>query len=117
MCIFALSKDDNNGTTLNLYTMKTKIYYPDSIFGGLKCEEKDLTRKEILDLRQSIRRNMTEWFTWDSYNEKFRHLVISAEFADVVVIYTNGYLMTEDEFETKVATRKDILFADVKHRI
>ena len=97
--------------------MKTKIYCPDSMCGGLKCEEKDLTRKEILDLRQSIRRNITEWFTWDSYNEKFRDLVISAEFADVVVIYTNGYLMTEDEFETKVATRKDILFADVKHRI
>lgn len=26
MCIFALSKDDNNGTTLNLYTMKTYTY-------------------------------------------------------------------------------------------
>ena len=96
--------------------MTTKIY-SDSIFGGLNFEEKDLTRKEILDLRQYIKRNMAKWFTWDSYNEKFRHLVISAEFADVVVIYTNGYLMTEDEFETKVATRKDILFADVKHRI
>lgn len=26
MCIFALSKDDNNRTTLNLYTMKTSTY-------------------------------------------------------------------------------------------
>ena len=26
MCIFALSKDDNNRTTLNLYTMKTHTY-------------------------------------------------------------------------------------------
>ena len=26
ICIFALSKDDNNRTTLNLYTMKTPTY-------------------------------------------------------------------------------------------
>ena len=51
--------------------MTTKIY-SDSIFGGLKCEERDLTRKEILDLRQSIKRNMAEWFTGSKWIYEIR---------------------------------------------
>lgn len=93
------------------------MIYSNSIFGGLKLEEKDLNRKEIATLRQSIKRNMAEWFSWDAYGERYRHLVIMAEFADVVVMYRDGYLMDEEEFDSKVATREDILFADVKHRI
>lgn len=87
-------------------------------FRGMVCVEKTMTQKQKLDATKFAEERIRKFFKWNQQSERFNHLLVWCELKDnhEVVIYNDGYLFTEEEFESKVATRSDLTFVRAYHR-
>lgn len=83
---------------------------------GIRYEEKEMTAKDLSNLRREIVNNLMTWFKWDNYKESFQHLLYYAELDGEAYVYTSGWLMDDKEFDDLVANRKGIGYVGAKHR-
>lgn len=90
--------------------METKIYTNATI------EEREMSRKELADLRTEVAKGIRSWFKWSDYKQEMRHLVYYVELDNTAYVYRHGLLLADDEFDTLVANREGVTFAGVMHR-
>lgn len=84
-------------------TRNTKIWWP------AITENKVMTEAEIDNFINDRKDHIRATFKWENYPAHFSHLVLAVRYDnDNCIIYPQGYLMTDDEFEQKVVLRKDI---------
>ena len=82
----------------------------------LSYAEKDMTRKELADLRKELVGSIRTWFKWEHYQPSYNHLVYYVEFNGEAYVYQQGWIMDEREFEELIANRQGVTFAGVMHR-
>ena len=103
----------NYKTLKPFFTMSTRnttirSSYPlDTIDMKLTEAEIDAYVKECLD-------NIRSTFHWEYYPAAYTHLVVCVRYENTKCnIYTQGWLMDDYEFETKIAARKDLKIESV----
>ena len=96
--------------------MKTHIYKT-SIYGNLISTDYEMSRKELYKARQDALKKLRETFKWENYNEAWNHCLYYVELNGEAYIYPEGYLFTEDEFETLIQRREGIGYVGAWHRM
>ena len=96
--------------------MKTHIYKT-SIYGNLISTDYEMSRKELYKARQDALKKLRETFKWENYNEAWNHCLYYAELNGEAYIYPEGYLFTEDEFETLIQRREGMGYVGAWHRM
>lgn len=95
--------------------MKAHIYKT-SIYGNLISTDCEMTPEELYQARQNAQKQLKETFKWEDYNEAWNHCLYYAELNGEAYIYPEGYLFTEDEFETMIQLREGIGYVGAWHR-
>ena len=84
-------------------TRNTLICWP------AEWERKQMTETEIDVLVTDRLAHIRSTFKWENYPERYTHLIVVARYdGDSCCIYPQGYLMDDEEFERKIAARKDL---------
>lgn len=89
-------------------TRETLICWP------AEWEHKQMTEDQIDDLVKDRQEHIRATFRWENYPDRYTHLVVCVRYtnepggAGKCVIYPQGYLMDDREFNEKVAYRTDL---------
>lgn len=83
---------------------------------GYRYEERELNAKEMYQLRKETGASIRDWFKFEDYADGYNHLLYYAELNGEAWIYTNGWIMNEQEFDELVAMREGIGFVGAFHR-
>lgn len=84
-------------------TRNTLICWP------AEWNRKKMAEEEIDDLVKDRTEHIRATFKWENYPDWMAHLVVAVWYdGDQCVLYPNGYLMSDREFDEKIAYRKDL---------
>ena len=77
------------------------------VITGYEWRHTTWTMEEIRSKIRWIQRFIIEFFDWDKY-PGYTHLVYAVKYDGRFVIYSNGYLMDDEEFVRMIVNRKDL---------
>ena len=71
------------------------------------CSHQHMTEAEITSYVKQCQDNLRQTFKWEFYPAAYTHLVVCVRYEGTECnIYPQGYLMDDQEFESKIANRK-----------
>lgn len=76
----------------------------------------DYTEAKLGRIREKVISNIRSFFKWENYPKEYTHLLYYAELDGTAHIYSNGFIMTDAEFDREVAMRSGIGFVGAFHR-
>ena len=86
---------------------QTEQKYNALVITGYEWLRTELTMTEIRKKIRDIQSFIIEFFDWNKY-PGYTHLVYAVKHDGQFTIYSNGYLMDDEEFERKIVSRKDL---------
>ena len=99
--------------------MKVIIRDPGRVLFQNYITEEEMNAGQRLRLRRLVIEHLRTrvGFKWANHPKEYTHLLYYAELDGVAYVYTNGYLMTEQEFDHNVAYRWGIGQVGAIHRL
>ena len=95
--------------------MKTRRTTIRTNYPTQECSHQDMTEAEIASYVKKCQDNLRSSFKWEFYPATYTHLVVCVRYDNARCnIYPQGYLMDDQEFESKIANRKDLKIESVR---